>query len=183
MSDYSLLQTEAFWTFVGCMLALVSSVVGFTQWRKDSAQKLKEEAAQTLTKIVENDLRMKDSYRASWSTIASFKGDAKKEIFLKEIGDIRKDEVRASVFQVIDILSDVHYYYKMFQIPIESTQWIKHFRHTFDPVKMKAFVTAFEKYESENQFSDAFVKFVREIINQNQSSKHVQEEKSFKGAA
>lgn len=169
--NYAFLETDWFWTACQFGLALITTGVAFRQWRIDSEQKLKEEKKQTLSKVVENDLRMKEAYRSTWFMISTFKGEAQQQFAFKDVKDIKDPVLRASLFQVVDILSDVFYYYKRFEVPIETTQWIKNFHHTFHPVEKKAFVTAFEKYVDEKQFSEDFVKFVREIIKQNQEPK------------
>lgn len=145
----------------------MSSVFGIVLWRKDAKQKLKEEHQQTLYKRIENDVRMKALYRDSSSVLAGFKGDIKTEIYLKKVSDIKDDDVRMCIFQIIDILSDVYFFYQISGHSIEDSIWLKNFQHCFNPKEMIVFVSAFRKYQSENQFSDEFISFVNKIINQN----------------
>jgi hypothetical protein len=109
--DNAFLQTEWFWSFLTFLLTLSSAVVAIVIWRMDSKKKLNEERQQSIALLVRSDLEMKDAYRNSWSKIAAFEGDAEKQIFRKKISDISDDNIRVCLFQIIDILSDVFYYY------------------------------------------------------------------------
>lgn len=166
-NSYAFLAQEWFWSALSFNLALISSIVAIVMWRKDSANKLREEKKSVLAQIVRNDLELKKTYRDCWSKIASFPGDAKTEIFAKQINHIKNDEIRVSIFQIIDILSDVYFFYSTFEQDIHVSQWKQNFSHTFNPNKMVCFVSAFDKYRENQKFSLEFENFVKEIIIEN----------------
>lgn len=161
--DYPFLQTEWFYTMLSFTLGLSSAMVALVMWRMDSKQKIREEKLQTLSRIVQIDIELKAVYRDAWARIAAYPGDSNKEILRKEVKQIKADHIRMSIFQVIDILADVHKHFKSFQIPLDEN-WEAHFYHTFHPVRRKAFVTAFYKYEADERFGKEFVSFVKDII-------------------
>ena len=169
--NYAFLQREWFYGLLQFLLALITAISAVVIWRRDSSKKLKEEHLQTLGHIVRNDLEMKQAFRLAWSHMSAFDGDSEQEIFRKDISEIKEDQVRAAIFQVIDILSDVLYYYQKFEIPLEDTLWIGNFKYVFNPVDKKAFVTAFYKHKLKHKFRQDFITYVDKIIEENNNPK------------
>lgn len=161
--NYPFLQTEWFYTMLTFVATCTSAVVALGMWRVDSKQKIREEKLQTLSRIVQIDIELKAVYRDAWAKIAAYHGDSNKEILQKDVKQIKQDHIRMSIFQVIDILADVHKHFNSFNLPMDEN-WEAHFYHTFHPVRRKAFVTAFLKYEADERFGKQFVCFVKEII-------------------
>ena len=169
--ENAFLQTEWFYSAISAIvailsfiLALVSAIVAMVMWRIDAKQKLREEKIQTLSRIVQIDIELKEVYRVAWARITSYQEECKqKNILSKDLTRIKEEQVRMSIFQVIDILSDVHKHFNTFEMPLDET-WETHFYHTFDPNRRKAFVQAFYKYQADGNFSKNFVAFVKEII-------------------
>lgn len=179
---YPFLQTEWFYTALSFLLGLSSAVFALIMWRMDSKQKLREEKLQTLSRIVQIDIELKGVYRNAWARIAAYPGDSNKEIFRKNVSEIKADHIRMSIFQVIDILADVHKHFKRFEMPLDEN-WEAHFYHTFNPKKRKSFVTAFYKYEADERFSKDFVAFVKEIIEYHQNNPDTIVQKKESGVA
>lgn len=161
--SYPFLQTEWFYTMLTFVVTLASAMVALVMWRVDSKQKLREEKRQTLSRIVQIDIELKGVYRDAWAKIAALPGDSNKEILQKDVKNIKQDHIRMSIFQVIDILADVHKHFNSFNMPLDEN-WEAHFYHTFHPVRRKAFVTAFLKYEADERFGKQFVEYVKETI-------------------
>jgi hypothetical protein len=116
-------------------------------------------------KIIENNLRLKAELRLNSAKIASFTGDSSKEIFNKQIEEIADDDIRVCIFNIIDILQDVFYFYEARGEQIENSLWKNAFNYFFNPKKMPVFISAYEKYKTQQDFSRTFVKYVDNIIN------------------
>lgn len=156
----SMLRTESFWA---------AMVFGFTifQYSKTKEKELQAEKLHALEKKVENDLRLKAEFRQTWTKLVSFPGDVE-SIFREEISKIKEEKVRICIFQVIDILHDVHYTYEQRKESLENSLWKNTFWYVFNAEEMKAFITALNKYQKKQHFSKSFIKYVNFIIKQNQ---------------
>lgn len=163
--DYSFLRSEWFWC--ACMMV-------YTAWAgsKNSKESVKQEKLQVKEKNIENNLRLKAEFRQNWAKIANLSGEGK-ILYAKDISEIPEDDVKVLIFQVIDILQDVFYFYKeRGQNPLNSL-WKNTYLYVFNPVRMKAFVSAYKKYKDEQDFDEDFKKFVDKIIiNQKRAIKH-----------
>jgi len=156
--NLSFLGTE--WFYASLMFGF-----GVYTWNKQKKESLKQEDLQLKEKIIENNLMLKAELRHNSTKLASFQGDSK-EIFLKDISQIKDDDVRVCMFNIIDILQDVFYCYEARSEKINSSLWKNTFYYFFNPVKMPAFVSAYEKYKSQQNFSKTFVSYVDNIIKQ-----------------
>lgn len=177
---YPFLQTEWFYTALAVLLGFFTAILGFVMWRVDAKYKRREERIQTLSRIVDIDIQLKEVYRVNWAHITELPGESDKEVLKREFKDVDQN-IRKDIHNVIDILADVYKHFKSFEMPLDET-WEAHFYHTFNPVTKKAFVTAFYKYEADERFSKSFVKFVKEIIeynsNNNQDIETIQVQKA-----
>ncbi len=156
-----LLMSEWFYAAGALMFAVYS-------WSAQSDKQLQEERQQSLDKKIENNLRLKSEFRQYMAKISAFPED-NKVIFHKAFGDIQEDEIRTCIYHVIDILSDVHEYYRLKGESVVDSNWKKSFNFVFNPKEMNAIISAYQKFKQEGQFSCEFVLFVDSIISKQSS--------------
>lgn len=161
-NDFSFMTSE--WTYAAGTLFFM-----MTAWRVDTILKKREVRHQRLANKINIYLDMKREFRQNWSKISSFP-ENNKELFRKSLSELQNDELRTCIYHVIDILSDAYYLHTEMGDDINQSEWRKNFVHVFNPIEMKTFVDAYEKYKEEKQFSGSFVKYVEKIINNHKSA-------------
>ena len=163
--DLTFLQSE--WTYAaGTLFFMVVA------WKVDTLKKEREQKddkqLERLIRLQQINARLKPEFRENWAKIASYPED-NKEIFKKKFENLKKDDLRACIYHVIDILADVYSNYEDQGFKIEKSTWKKSFVYVFNPTEMTAICDAYQKFKAKGQFSESFVKYVDNIINQNQS--------------
>lgn len=94
-----------------------------------------------------------------WSTLTAHPL-SNKELFKKSIQEIDKNEenLKLTVFQIVDLLSQVYYYYSRRKKDIRKSDWHKEVNYI---MKHQIFKSAFDKYKS--RYNDGFVKYIETL--------------------
>lgn len=161
-------MAQRIWESGEALVATIAITITLITYKSESRKKLDEEKNQSMDKFLENHLRLRAEWWSNWSRLSSFAGD-NKQIFKKEVGLIESDELRVGIYHALEILSDVHFYYKMKKLDLNQSEWRKNFVFVFRP-KMVAFLSAYGKYKKTGQFSEDFVKYVDKILKENKNN-------------
>lgn len=168
MIDWTFFKQDWIWGALGLAWALG---YGLFEVIKQQRLLVKQEKDQLEEQIRQNDIRMKTELREAKIHLASFEGDSK-EILLKNIREIEDDKVRANIFQVVDILHDAFWYHMQRGTDINKSIWIGELTYVFNTHQRRAYVSAYEKFKSENRLSAEFVTFVDSLISMSQPQKN-----------
>lgn len=163
------IMLQRIWESGEALVATIAITITLITYKQESRKKLDEEKNQSMDKFLENHLRLRAEWWGNWSRLSSFAGD-NREIFRKEITEIKSDEIRVGVYHALEILSDVHFYYRMKNLDLNQSEWKKNFVFIFRP-KMRAFLSAYGKYKQTGQFSKDFCSYVDAILKENKHNK------------
>lgn len=190
--------------FIGLIFTVCSIPIGIYTWKvskdkdrlaEDLAHKKEQEQKEHEIRISEQRVRelntrnfveLTKEYRREFRQISLHDQD-NQEIYKNNISCLKKiggdsDEIRTSVYFIIDTLKNAFILIRDTNSQINGSLWDEHFYYVFDPVKKPLFVTAFREKAKEykwleNPRLDEFVSFVEQVIKENQE-KHDEKAKS-----
>lgn len=170
--EFNFLQSE--WTYAaGTLFFMV--VAWKVDANKKEQEKKDEKLLERVSRLQASNAILKPEFRQNWAKIASYPED-NKGIFKTKFTALKNDELRTCIYHVIDILTDVYSNYEEQGFKIEKSIWKKTFNYAFNPHKMTVIVDAYQKYKKKGQFSESFVKYVDQIINEHERRGNVEED-------
>lgn len=104
----------------------------------------------TEAQLMQNYLKLKEIYRAALKEIVQFPGDYK-VLANQTYSSIKDENVRATVFEVLDILNDVLHYYKKSGLSWKGSAWEENLNYIFSK---RLFSTAFYDKQANQKIFD-----------------------------
>lgn len=195
LSDLLAVNNSNVFDFIGLIFTVCSIPVGIYTWKvsKDKDRQAEELEHKKEQEQKEREIRISEQrvrelnnrnfveltkeYRREFRLISLHEKD-NQAIYKHDIDHLKKlgrqaDEIRTSVFFIIDTLKNAFILIKETNSPINGSLWDEHFYYVFDPVRKPIFVSAFRKKAEEykwleNPRLDEFVTFVEQVIKENQ---------------
>jgi hypothetical protein len=122
---------------------------------------LHQRYADNKSKDIETYLSLFTKRDQLWSTFTAHPL-SNKELFKKDIKDIdnKEENLKLTVFQIVDLLSQVYYYYSRRKKDIRKSDWHKEVKYIMN---RKIFRSAFDKYKG--RYNDGFVEYIETLNN------------------
>ena len=168
-------------TITEIILSQTQSVIALLALVALYRQTMQIQKQATAAQLLQTYLALKEKYRDGLKEIVRFPGDYK-ELTNQTYSSVKDEDVRASVFAVLDIMNDVLHYHRESGLNWEGTAWEANLDYIFSK---RLFATAFyDKQEQQKIFDEANHLVIATIIEKTKKKRKdkIKREKALKEA-